>query len=271
MRFLLTSTVTTLIGLFLAVPAANAQSGVEGSPPRLSGTVFAGIATLPDFEGSSRQKTIPVGGGEVRWDKRYFAVDGVAARLNLLNSDTFEFGPVADLTFGRDNDVKSPTVRALGRIDDAYQLGAFAAVKTGSGLIDGDELRVSVQAVQDVSDVHDGWLGETSASYRVPLGTKLAVSTTASLRVADDKFAATYFSVSPSMATISRLAAYTAKGGVRDAGVSLAATYSISDRWSLVGFVGYRRLVGSLAKSPIVRNEGSRDQVTSGLGVGVNF
>ncbi len=259
----------------LGVDAAHAQDTAPDtapvSRPGVSGTIVGGMAAVPEYEGAKKMRVIPLVAGEVRWDKRYFAIEGVTARVNLLNSDTVEFGPAADLTFGRRAKVKSVAVRALGRIDDAYQVGAFAAIKTASLLREGDSLRLSLQATRDVSDVHKGWVGEAALGYRLPVGTKFALNTQASLRFADDKYARTYFSVTSAGAAASGLTAFTAKGGLKDVGLSLTATYALSDRWSLLGYGGYRRLVGDFGNSPVVRTAGDRNQLTGGVGVGFRF
>jgi outer membrane scaffolding protein for murein synthesis (MipA/OmpV family) len=54
-------------------------------------------------------------------------------------------------------------------------------------------------------------------------------------------------------------------------GVAVNAAYAFNETWSLVGFVGYRRLLADAADSPIVRVEGTSDQVSAGLGVGLSF
>ncbi len=257
--------------IFLGLDTAHAQDAGSAPGDGFSGTIVGGVATVPEYEGSSRQRVIPLVSGEVRWDKRYFAIEGVTARLNVLNSDTFEFGPAADLTFGRRASTRSAAVRALGVVDDAYQVGAFAAIKAGSLITEGDQLRFSVKATHDVSNVHKGWVGEAAVDYRLPVGRRFAVNTQVAMRFADDRYARTYFSVSPAGAAASSLAPFAAKGGVKDVGVAVTATYALSDRWSLLGYGGYRRLVGDFADSPIVRTAGDRNQFTGGVGVGFSF
>lgn len=258
-------------GIMLGANLAHAQDADPAEGGGVSGTIAAGVATIPEYEGAEKQRIIPLFSGQVRWDKRYFAIDGVTARLNVLNSDTFEFGPAADLTFGRRAKLKTQSVRALGKIDDAFQMGAFAAVRTGSVLAEGDQLRGSVQMTRDVSGVYKGWIGQAAIDYRLPVSSSFSLSAQASLRFAGDKYARTYFSVSQAGAAASGLAAYTAKGGVKDFGLSMTGTYSLSDRWAVLGYAGYRRMVGDFGKSPVVRTAGNRNQVSGGLGLAYSF
>lgn len=156
-------------------------------------------------------------------------------------------------------------------IDDAYEIGSFAAIKTGSLLTEGDELKLRVQALRDLSDVYDGWIGDVTVSYQLPVGRRLTLMAAASASYADDNYAETYFGINATGAAASGLQAFTAEGGIKDVGVSLTASYALSDRWSVVGYGGFRRLLGDFADSPIVETAGSADQFSAGIGVGYRF
>ena len=93
------------------------------------------------------------------------------------------------------------------------------------------------------------------------------------LSFADSEYMSTYFGVSSGEATASggRLAAYDAGGGFRDVGLEFGAEYAWSDRITLYGDAGYRRLVGDAADSPIVKRAGSENQFTAGLGLTYRF
>jgi outer membrane protein len=52
---------------------------------------------------------------------------------------------------------------------------------------------------------------------------------------------------------------------VRAYGVTTGAHYPLSKRWGLYGFVGYDRLIGDAAESPLVRQSGSPDQASFGI------
>ena len=250
---------------------ARAQQTSSADRRAVSGSIAAGVATVPDYEGATEQRVIPLIAGDVHWGARYVAIEGTSARLNLLNSRTLEAGPVANLTFGRRADAKPLAVRALGRIKDAYEVGAFAAITTRSLLRGGDEVRLRGQATRDVSDVHDGWTYEAALGYRMPVSRRFFVATETSLRFADDDYAATYFSVTPAGAAASGLRVDTARGGLKDIGTSLTAVYALSPQWSLIGFGGYRRLVGDFKDSPVVRDAGRADQFSGGIAIGFRF
>lgn len=261
----------TSTALLIAADGARAQDAPASKRDGVSGTIVAGIATTPDYEGADDQRIVPLAAGEARWGERYLSLDGTTLRANLLNSRTLEFGPAANLTFGRDAEIESLPVRALGVIDDAYEIGAFGAIKTRSLLTEGDEMKLRVEAFRDVSDVHEGWLGGATLSYRLPANDRLSITADASVRFADDDYAATYFSVDAAGSLASGLRTFDAKGGVKDVGVSLTAAYALTDKFSLVGYGGYRRLLGDFEDSPVVSNAGDADQLSAAIGIGLSF
>lgn len=254
----------------LASPAvARDDDTAEVPDDKAHGTVVTGLGAVPDYEGARTMRIIPLAGGIVRFGDRYIALDGLSARANILASDRFEIGPVAHLTLGRRARIANAAVASLGRIDDAYEVGGFAA--TTLRLDDASRLRLAVQAVHDVSQVHNGWVLTASAGYARRLGDKWRVTADASVSGASDDYARRYFSVSPIGATASGLNAFTARGGIKDVGLSLGLTHQVSQRWSITGFGGYKRLLGDFAASPVVSRVGDANQFSGGIGVGFSF
>lgn len=172
-------------------------------------------------------------------------------------------------TFGRDDGVKNLAVARLGQIDDAYEVGAFGAVNFNIG--GNDNLRLGLQGVHDVSDVHDGFVITASAAYTASIGKRLTLIADVSASYADDNYAATYFSITPAGSLASNLPAFSAKGGLKDVGAQLTASYRIGDNWGIAANAGYRRLLGDFADSPVVANGGSADQLSGGVGVFFTF
>jgi outer membrane protein len=48
-------------------------------------------------------------------------------------------------------------------------------------------------------------------------------------------------------------------------------SYQLNKRWGLFGFARWERLVGQAARSPIVRQLGSRNQLSGGVGLNYTF
>lgn len=259
-----TATAATL----LLVDTASAQSA-NTDPSGLRGDIVTGIAVIPEYEGADHYTLIPLANGRVSLDKRYIEIEGVTARINVLNSDVIELGPVANLTFGRDRKIDSAAVARLGVIDDAFEVGGFAALNLPVG--DSGKVRLAVQAVQDVSSVHKGWLGQASAGYFLQASPRLSLSASASATYASGEYARTYYSVSAAGSAASGLPRFDADAGLKDIGVTLGARYQVSERWSVNATGGYKRLLGDFADSPVVSQQGDANQWFAGVGIGFSF
>jgi MipA family protein len=236
-----------------------------------SGYAVLGAISIPEFEGAQDQSTQPLIATEIRWGQRYLAWEGTSGRFNLLNQANWEFGPAINITFARDKDIEALRVRKLGEIDEAFEAGVFVAYNIANVLNDRDTLRFSAQVLKDISDTHEGTIGELSASYRMRVTDRLSITNTSSFSFANDDYANTYFSVTPAGALASGLAATKTDGGNKDAAISLAVNYSINERWMLFGYGKFARLLGDFADSPIVAIEGDKNQVSAGFGVGWTF
>lgn len=244
---------TTLALLLLALPA---------TADPLTGSTTLGVVILPEYEGSDRFQTLPLIGAKLNFGTRYIELQGTSLRANLLTSPALEAGPLLTYRFGRDQgDI------ALPEVEDALELGAFLAytLPIGQGA-----LRLSADLTQDVGDSHGGWVGTLGAGYGRALSDRLSLSATLSATVVSDDYADSFFSVTPAGAATSGLAAYTARGGLKDIGLDIGISHALSERTSLDGFVSYRRLLGDFADSPVTR-AGSADQITLGLALTRKF
>jgi outer membrane scaffolding protein for murein synthesis (MipA/OmpV family) len=84
---------------------------------------------------------------------------------------------------------------------------------------------------------------------------------------ADKNYTQTYFGVTPTGAAASGLPVYTAKSGLENIELSSGLFYRASERWSMIGFFNYQRLLDSAADSPIVRQVGSANQFRLGFAI----
>ena len=234
------------------------------------GYIAAGIGAVPEYEGASDQQVIPFLAGRYDFGGRSVALEGLALRADLLSSDVWEAGPVATYPFGRDKEA-GPVVSRLGEIDGAVEAGAYIARTWATGADGARDIRVAFQAVQDISDVHEGWILTPSVSVARSLTPRLRVSTELSANIVSDDYAQTYFGVTEAGAAATGLAPFEAGGGLKDVGLGLNWNYALNDTWSVTGYSGYRRLLGDAADSPLVDSIGDANQYTAGLGIGMAF
>jgi outer membrane protein len=239
-----------LFGL-ICLPATLFAAGADYS-------VGAGVALVPDYEGSDDSTGAPALFFSAQWEQGYFVkLAGNSMRGNVLPNKNWSFGPVLQFRATRDDDVDNSQVALMREIDSTVEAGAFVGFKN-------DAWDASLQWVSDTSDKHDGSLAKIIAGYsfRSPgLVTRLGISST----YADDDYMNTYFSVDADNSDRSGLAQYKAESEIKDVGVDVSVRYSINDNWSVMGLLGYAALLGDAKDSPVVDVAGSDNQLTAGV------
>ncbi|MCO4099250.1 MAG: MipA/OmpV family protein [Gemmatimonas sp.] len=200
---------TAAVGTLQAA-TATAQSPM--SPRGVHGVLFGGMASVPSFPGAGTQQVIPYVAGQLGGNGWQLALDGTAARLSIRPGSWWEAGPALNLTFGREaRDLARTTPASLSSIGLAAELGVFVAVSRGVGLTPGDEARLMLQVVRDVSAVNDGHTALLRASYRRPLGARTLLIGSASGTFVDATWNRRYFSVAPVASSVLTLPVLTAR------------------------------------------------------------
>lgn len=64
---------------------------------------------------------------------------------------------------------------------------------------------------------------------------------------------------------------YRPGGGLKSFGLELTADYKLSDRWFVYAELGYERLLGDVADSPLVKMGGSVNQAEAAIGLYIQF
>ncbi len=230
---------------------------VTVNPWSISASLGAGAA--PDYEGSNDYIAVPSFAASISYGNRYIALEGFDLKANLIDSKTFNAGPLVSYQLGR-NDVEDSVVKRFADIDDSLALGAFASYSLSGVITADDSVTFGIQGVVDVSGVSEGFLTTASLGYATALSEKLflTVNTTASFSSRD--YAQTYFGVSAADAAASGLPVYSADGGIKDVGIGSTLTYAFADNWSVTLIGSAKELLGDFAKSPIVDDRGSSIQ-----------
>ena len=179
------------------------------------------------------------------------------------------FGSLLNYRFGRGDDVENSQVAAMAEIDDALELGFFVRAARSPGWTANDEYAIQLDILSDTSDVHSGALAEISAEYAFRPTSRLGLSVGVASTYVTSGFAETYYSAADAGA--SGFDVYDAGAGFKDVGISLAANYALSNRWTATRTVGVTRLIGDAADSPLVQDAGSETQSFVGLGLTNNF
>lgn len=256
--------------LALALPFAPAALAQAPSADGLSGGIDLGVGLAPDYEGSDDYAPIPFGRFELDYGGFALRSRGLGVQFDLLPDPDWSAGPVVAYSGGRD-DVEDAAVDRLPEVDAGIEVGAFLSYQLPLGLVPRDGVSFEVALQREVAGGHGGLIGAGSIGYSASLGDRFRLSGAVSASVVDDSYADAFFDVDAAGAAASGLPAFDADGGLKDVGLSLAASYSISESWVVGGFAGYSRLVGDAADSPIVEDRGSPDQLILGLTAGYRF
>ena len=188
--------------------------------------------------------------------KAYDDSSGIA----LVSDHGFSFGPAVNLVGSRkDSDVGAP----VGRVGATVEAGVFAGYRFGDFRIRGEVLKgigghKSMRAQLGVDRIwRDG------DRYVFSIGPRLLIG--------DAGYERAYFGVTPAASLASGLPIYTPRGGIYGVAATSGLSVQLNPRWGLFGYARYERLVGDAARSPIVRQFGSRDQLSGGLGLSYIF
>ena len=179
----------------------------------------------------------------------------------LITSGKFAFGPA----FGFVGKRTAADVGAnLPKVGLTIEAGGFAQVSLTPNF------RLRAEARKGLGG-HDGFVGEVSADYVLRDGDDWLFSVGPRMTLGDGKYQRAYFGVSPTAAAASGLPAYDIDGGVHAVGLTAGYLRQLSPNWGLAAYARYDRLVGAAARSPVVRQLGSRDQPSVGVAISYTF
>ncbi len=179
----------------------------------------------------------------------------------LITSGKFAFGPA----FGFVGKRTAADVGAnLPKVGLTIEAGGFAQVSPTPSF------RLRAEARRGLGG-HDGFVGEVSADYIARDGDDWLFSIGPRVTLGDGKYQRAYFGVSPAAAAASGLPAHDIDGGIHAVGLTAGYLRQLSPSWGFAVYGRYDRLVGDAARSPIVRQLGSRDQPSVGVALSYTF
>jgi MipA family protein len=250
-----------LIAAAAMLPAWGAAAAQDSQGIRVR--VGLGAQLEPKFVGADGTKVAPLYQLNIARGANQFkftAPDDGAA-ISLLSRDGFALGATANIQGPRkDSDVGAP----VGNVARTFEAGAFAQYELT------DSWRVRAKVLKGIGG-HDGIVGDVGVDkiwrdadhYVFSIGPRVLLS--------DGRYQRAYFGVTPAASLASGLPTYRIGGGVYGVAVASGLSYQLNRHWGLFGFARYERLVGDAAKSPIVRQFGSPNQLSGGVGLDYIF
>ena len=249
-----------LAALSLSCMLIGAQAQALDLPaPRqgLEVNLGAGAILYPAYPGAKVSRVLPYpllsGGYGNRLD--FDILDGL--RLTAFEHAGFSLGPALRLRFGRGSSDHRRQLHGLRSFGHTIEGGGFIAYERGPFYAD-------ATLTQDLAQEHKGLALDLRALLSFPLG-RGGVQVGPQLRVVNRSFAQSYFGIDPINAAASGRPAYRAGGGLERAGALVNAEFPLVDRLAVRGIVEWAQLGDQAARSPLVRDGGSRQQVFAGL------
>ena len=182
--------------------------------------------------------------------------------IALVSTDGFSFGPAGNIEGRRkQSDVGAP----VGSVSRTFEVGAFVQY-----FLLRDSVRIRAELLKGING-HEGLVGQIGADKIWRDGDRYVFSIGPRILFSDARYQRAYFGVTPAASLASGLPAYRPSGGVHGVAVASGASYALNDRWGVFGYARYARLVGDAAKSPIIRELGSRNQLSGGVGLNYTF
>jgi outer membrane protein len=249
-----------LLAAALLVPsAAHAQE----DKPDLRIRLGAGAQLLPEFKGSNDHEIGPmfdidIARGE---DPFRFEAPDDSFGIALLSGENFSAGPAGKIERSRTNsEVGAP----LGKVATTLEAGAFAEFHPSK------HFRLRGELLKGIGG-HKGIVGSVGADYIIRDGDRYVFSVGPRLLFSDGRYQRAYFGVDAPAALAAKLPIHRPNGGIHAAALASGLSYQFSPQFGMFGFGRFERLVGDAARSPIVREFGSRNQLSAGLGLSYTF
>lgn len=256
-------TTIVLIGAGMSLPFAAKADELN---------VSMGLGYAPDYVGSDDYILVPLPSFSYESPAITIRSNGLGLEADLIKSPQFGFGPIIRYDGGRNSlfTAQDPVIRRLGKVNGAIESGAFFE---GSLPLTRSETEMPLTLVMRVSAVSratrksGGILFETSIGLVGSAG-KWTVGSTVTSSLGTARYQNLYYGISAGDSQNSGLSQFHAGGGVRDVGLGVFATRSISERLTITPVAAYSRIVGDVADSPIVDARGSKDQFFAGISLG---
>lgn len=227
------------------------------TPDETNLSVGLGPVYRPDYFGSDDYEFDIDPAAYVRFDNFIF-LDDDGADFALVGFSNFSFGPSIRIVGRRDED-DNPALNGLGDVGTTFEFGGFAATT----FVDRFSVRFKVR--KGIKTGHRGLIVDGSATALLFRWGDVSTSISGQASWIGDRYADSYFSVTPLQSARSGLPTFNADAGFRDIGGSFNAYINVRRNWSLNPYVSYRYIFDGFNDTPIIALFGDRNQFTAGF------
>jgi outer membrane scaffolding protein for murein synthesis (MipA/OmpV family) len=244
------------LGLIIAGPAIAEERVEEEIILDLS--VGGGVAYAPDYEGSDDYELALIPYAELSlYDGLATLSPGGLEVTAPLGSNIF-VGAGLGYDGGRDEG-DNDALNGLGDVDGSF----IGSISGGLAL---GPAQLGLTFTHDLGSGHEGYTVDLDANTGFEIiEDKANISLGVGATWASKNYTEAYFGISAAQAAASGLNQFNTSAGLKSSGVRAGAGYALTDYASLQLELGYLRLLGDAADSPIVDQLGSQDQFFTGL------
>jgi outer membrane protein len=256
--------------LALHAPASAQDLALPAYPVHIPNFAGIGIGSYPKYLGSDENAVGAAPFVHMSWGDRFATLAVNYLTVNLVEHPNWLGGPIGVLRFGR-RDVDNSVIAKLPEIDPSLSLGGFVgyAIRSDNEIRDRWSFRADIS--QDVIDSDGGYIAGLAVTRWLPVGRFSMLGLFANVSYGSSNYMDTYFSVNARDSAASGLPEFDAKAGARSVQAAAVFVQPLSKTWFLSGGALYGHLLGDVADSPIVADEGSVDQLVFGIGLGRAF
>jgi outer membrane protein len=225
--------------------------------------VGLGAQLQPEFKGADDTEVAPLFDLDIaRGDDPFrFEAPDDSFGIALISNEGFSAGPAAKFERSRKNsDVGAP----VGKVRATIEAGAFAEFMAS------DSFRVRGELLKGIGG-HKGLVGAVGGDFVARDGDRYVFSVGPRLLFSSGRYQRAFFGVDPDAALATGLPLYRPDGGLHAAAMTSGLSYQFNPQFGMFGYARYERLLGDAAKSPIIREFGSRNQMSAGLGLSYTF
>ena len=217
----------------------------------------------PDYLGSNGTEWAPLWDLSIARGSNPFEFEAPddSFDIKVYSKKGLSLGPAANIASGRD---RSDVGARVDKLATTIEVGGFAQYEVS------DSIRLRAEVRRGING-HEGLVASLGADHVWRDSDNYVFSIGPRLLLSDGQYQRAWFGVDDESAINSGLPTYRPDGGIYAVGATSGVIYQLSPRWGLFGFGRYERLVGDAAKSPIVREFGSRNQFSAGGGLTYSF
>lgn len=259
------------LGLSVVTRANDVDAGFGGKPIYIQSDEFEddrkadswagqlgfGMSVAPRFVGAEEHLA------NLGFDLKISYKDTIFLENNrigaLLYKNRFvRTGAIARWNLGRIDNGSLSLLDTIPEVDDAFELGIFAATSFYKLFLTTEVYFGATDALQGTSiELEAGYTFEPDSNWRI---TPIMGAIWSSGEYLD-----TFYGIEPGNADF---AAYRPDGGLSEAYVELATERRLGKNWLFKGSMRFSELFGGAANSPIVQSSvGSRDQLQAFVGI----